>query len=85
MVEQDPQEPRSLWRMAMYLTEQRDFPRALKLYEKALTLKKNKDIDATEVVARMEMGRLYFLEEEYLIFLSSNVRPFGPHKPAIPC
>lgn len=60
----DPQDATLLRRLAMYLTEQQDYRRALQFYQKSLELQKEPD-DVTAVLLSMEMGRLHFLLEEY--------------------
>jgi tetratricopeptide (TPR) repeat protein len=62
--EQDPQDALLLRRLAMHLTEQEDFGRALQLYRKSFELQQTPD-DVTAVLLHMEMGRLYFLEGEF--------------------
>ncbi|MCH7726895.1 MAG: tetratricopeptide repeat protein [Planctomycetes bacterium] len=61
--EKDPRDPILLRRLAIHLTQQQDFGRAVHLYEKSLNLQK--DRDRTTYLLRMEMGRLYFLTGEF--------------------
>lgn len=62
--EKDPRDALLLRRLAMHLTEQEDYARALKLYQKSFELQKDAD-DVTAVLLHMEIGRLHFLLEEY--------------------
>jgi tetratricopeptide (TPR) repeat protein len=66
LAERDPTDANLLRRLAMYLTENGQSERALKLYEKALTLpEKDGKQSANIILMRMEMGRLYFLAKKY--------------------
>lgn len=70
VAERDPQDALLLRRLATYLTEQRDWPRAARLYELAQQLDdKNRKLgdkpDLGAVTVRLEMGRLYFLTSEF--------------------
>lgn len=67
LAERDPADANLLRRLAMYLTEEGDTKRALKLYEKALALQevKSEKTSASTVLMWMEMGRLYFLEKQF--------------------
>lgn len=62
--EKDPRDALLLRRLAMHLTEQEDYARALKLYQKSFELQKDAD-DVTSLLLYMEMGRLHFLLEEF--------------------
>ena len=62
--ELDPRDPVLLKRLAIHLTEQKDYPRALGMYERALELSGEK-IDATTALVHMEIGRLAFLNENF--------------------
>ena len=67
--EHAPQDAVLLRRLAMYLTEKRDWKRALALYEKALALKRPRPegnpLDVAEVTIQLELGRLYFLTDDF--------------------
>jgi len=63
--EQDPRDPILLRRLANHLTQLREWPRALKLYEKSIELQENAPDDVAMVITRLEMGRLYFLTEDF--------------------
>ncbi len=66
MAERDPTDANLLRRLAMYLTENGQSQRALRLYEKALLLQeKTGKPSADSVLMWMEIGRLYFLEKNY--------------------
>lgn len=62
--ERDPKDAQLLRRLAMHLTEQQDYARALKLYRTSLEMQKETD-DVTAVLLHMEIGRLHFLQEEF--------------------
>jgi tetratricopeptide (TPR) repeat protein len=62
--ERDPQNAQLLRRLAMHLTEKKDYARALKLYRTSLEMQKEID-DVTSVLLHMEIGRLHFLLEEF--------------------
>lgn len=67
--EHDPRDPLLIRRLAIYLTEKRDFKRAARMYEKSLVKDSQlangmpEDLGAATVYA--ELGRLYFLNDEY--------------------
>jgi tetratricopeptide (TPR) repeat protein len=63
--EKESDDAELLMRLAVYLTQQSDWPRALKLYERARTLRKDAAKDASSVLISIEMGRLYFLTGDY--------------------
>ncbi len=63
--EKESDDAELLMRLAVYLTQQSDWPRALKLYERARTLRKDEAKDASSVLINIEMGRLYFLTGDY--------------------
>jgi tetratricopeptide (TPR) repeat protein len=67
LAERDPSDANLLRRLAMYLTEEGQTERALKLYEKALELQeaKSEKPSASAVLMWMEMGRLYFLAKQF--------------------
>jgi len=66
MAERDPTDANLLRRLAMYLTENDQSERALKLYEKALLLQeKAGKPSADSVLMWMEIGRLYFLAKNF--------------------
>jgi tetratricopeptide (TPR) repeat protein len=66
MAERDPTDANLLRRLAMYLTENGQSERALRLYEKALQLhEKAGKPSADSVLMWMEIGRLYFLAKNY--------------------
>jgi len=59
-------DPLLLRRLGVYLTEEGNYPEALKLYERALTAQQGAKEDSRDLVLlRMEMGRLYHLVEQY--------------------
>jgi tetratricopeptide (TPR) repeat protein len=62
--EKDPKDALLLRRLAMHLTEQEEYARAAKLYQKSFELQKDAD-DVTSILLHMEIGRLHFLQEEY--------------------
>lgn len=65
MAEQAPRDAILLRRLAQHLMDDRDYERALSLYEKSFELQKNEKSDARTVLARMEIGRLYFLQKQH--------------------
>ncbi len=66
MAERDPTDANLLRRLAMYLTENGDTVRALRLYEKALAIQdKAGKPSADSVLMWMEIGRLYFLAKNF--------------------
>jgi len=70
MAEIAPRDAVLLRRLAQHLMDQRDYGRALKLYEQSLKLRSDgedgdAEKDAREVLSQMEIARLYFLEEQY--------------------
>jgi tetratricopeptide (TPR) repeat protein len=64
-VQLDPSDPLMLRRLGVHLTEQGDLEGALRLYEKALSLEGEPKKNAAHVVLKLEMGRLYYLTEQY--------------------
>ena len=67
--ELDPDDAVLLRRLAQYLTEQRDWKRALSLYEKSIALNKppaGEPLDLASVTVQFEMGRLYFLIDDFV-------------------
>ncbi len=65
LAEHDPDDPAMLRRLAIYLTESGDTQRALSFYEKALALQSADDKGPSLLVARTEMGRLYFVAGQF--------------------
>ncbi len=66
MAEKTPRDATLLRRLAQHLMDQRDYERALALYEKSLELREEQDqADARQVLAQMEIARLYFLEKQF--------------------
>ncbi len=63
--EKDPRDPVLLRRLANHLTQMREWPRALKLIEKSLELQLDRPRDVGLVMTRLDMGRLYFLTEDF--------------------
>lgn len=63
--EQDPSDTALLRRLALYLAEQNDWERSLRLYELVLKEKAKDDEAAESVVIHMEIGRIYFLTENF--------------------
>ncbi|WP_425618195.1 tetratricopeptide repeat protein [Anatilimnocola sp. NA78] len=67
--EREPKDPLLVRRLAIYLTDKKDYTRALRMYEKSLekddqlTDGTPEDLGAATVYA--EMGRLYFLTQQY--------------------
>ncbi len=64
LVELEDADPLLLKRLAVYLTETGDWPRALNLYEKALAVRKGAKPVSDDVMLWMELGRLYHLTEK---------------------
>jgi tetratricopeptide (TPR) repeat protein len=66
--ERNPHDPVLLRRLAQYLTEQRDWKRAITLNEKSLALAKPADgpLDLAAVSTHFELGRLYFLTDDFV-------------------
>lgn len=68
--EHAPQDAVLLRRLATYLTERRDWKRALALYEKSLSLAgprhADRPLDLSEATIYFELGRLYFLSDEFV-------------------
>lgn len=68
MAEEAPRDSILLRRLAQHLMDERDYGRALQLYEKSLELRKaagEVKHDAREVLSQMEIARLYFIEEQF--------------------
>lgn len=57
-------DPNMLRRLGVVLTEQGEWKQALKLYEKVAKAEPADDKSSAGVLLRMEMGRLYFLDEQ---------------------
>ncbi len=64
-VELEDADPLLLRRLGAYLTEEGDWIRAVTLYEKALATQDKGKETASNILLRMEMGRLYHLTEKY--------------------
>lgn len=62
--ERDPRDPLLMQRLAIHLTDQQEYDRALSLYEKSLELE-DKPAEGNVALVRMEMGRLYFLTGKF--------------------
>lgn len=62
--EKNPKDSVLLRRLAMHLTEEQDYARALKLYQQSFKLQKDAD-DITAILLHMEVGRLNFLEGNF--------------------
>ena len=58
-------EPLLLRRLAVYLSEENDWGRGVALYEKALAANGQGKETATDVLLRMELGRIYHFTEKY--------------------
>jgi len=58
-------DPKVLSGLGFYLAQQGDWQQALALYEKALAARKQSESTVTDIILRMEMGRLYWLSDEY--------------------
>lgn len=67
LAERDPTDAGLLRRLALYLTEDGESERALRLYEKALELRREagEEPSAETVAMWMEMGRLYYVAEQF--------------------
>ena len=65
VVEKQPSDPVLLRRLGLYLTEEGDWERALKLYQKAAALQAGEKPSAGTVLLWMEIGRLYFLTKKF--------------------
>jgi tetratricopeptide (TPR) repeat protein len=65
MAEQAPRDPVLLRRLAQHLMDERDYDRALALYEKSMALRAGEKPDAREVLANMEIARLYFIKRRH--------------------
>jgi tetratricopeptide (TPR) repeat protein len=67
--ERNPKDPLLVRRLAIYLTDKKDYARALRMYEKSLVkdpqLKDGKLEDLGAATLYAELGRLYFLTEQY--------------------
>ncbi len=67
--ERNPKDPLLVRRLAIYLTEKRDYARAVRMYEKSLMknsqLKDGRPEDVGTATLYAEMGRLYYLTEQY--------------------
>ncbi len=65
MAEADPKDPLQLRRIAVGLIRQEEHARALRMFEKSLELQNNPTVGGDVAIIRLEMGRLYFLNEQY--------------------
>ena len=65
LAELDASDPMLLRRLAIVLTEQRQFKDALALYEKARKLESGQPKSTAQVMLHLEMGRLYLLTKQY--------------------
>jgi len=65
VVEIQEADPQLLKRLAVYMTEIGDYPKALALYEKSAAARKEAKPAADDVVLWMELGRLDYLTEQY--------------------
>lgn len=67
LVDAAPEDPVLLRRLALQLTEQRQWQHAVKLYEQSLAAEPEvKGVsDLSSAVLQQEMGRLYFLSDQY--------------------
>ena len=65
VVELEDADPLLLRRLGAFLTEEGDWARAVNLYERALAAGSEGSETASDVLLRMEMGRLYHLTEDY--------------------
>lgn len=66
-VERDASDPVLLRRLGLYLTETGELERAIALYEKAAKLQAKDQPSATAVLLAAEMGRLYYLNRNYVL------------------
>lgn len=64
-VEKDPTDPALMRRLALYLAEQGQWRRSLELYELLLDQLQAGDNAAESVQVHLEIGRLYFLTEQF--------------------
>ena len=58
-------DPFVLRRLAVLLTEQERFEEAAKLYELTAEIPADDDLQGAGVITQFELGRIYFLNEEY--------------------
>lgn len=65
LAELDATDPMLLRRLGVVLTERNEFKTALKLYEKVQELETREAKSATRVMLWLEMGRLYFITEQF--------------------
>jgi tetratricopeptide (TPR) repeat protein len=65
VVELDPSDPILLRQLGLYLTEEGDVDRALRLYEKALAAADREKPRPGDILLRCEAGRLYFLSGKF--------------------
>lgn len=61
----DKPDPLLLNQLAVYLTEQGEWDRAVQLYENSLSSGTDEERSPADVLLRMQMGRLYHLVEKY--------------------
>ena len=60
-----PLEPVLVRQLAMYFTEEMQFSQAIALHEAAMQAEQPAQLDATTVLLRLEMGRLYMLTQQH--------------------
>jgi tetratricopeptide (TPR) repeat protein len=65
VVELEDADPLLLRRLGVFLSEENDWPRAVALYEKALAARGKGKETATDILLRMELGRIYQFTEKY--------------------
>lgn len=62
--ENDHSDIERLRRIASLLRQQREFPRALKLYEVIGSIQRDQPVDFSYIALQLELGKLYFLTEQ---------------------
>ena len=86
--ERAPRDAALLVQLAGYVSEQKDEPRALALFTKALALLKDAPNKPAELLIHLEMGRLHFLASDYKAAAASfaHLREFfdQPNQPEVP-
>jgi tetratricopeptide (TPR) repeat protein len=65
VVELEDADPLLLRRLGVFLSEENDWARAVALYEKALAARGKGKETATDILLRMELGRIYQFTEKY--------------------
>ncbi len=63
--ERRPRDARLLIQLGGLLSQQNQPGRALRMYEQAISLQQEKELNPQAVAIRVEMGRLYFINEDY--------------------